>query len=120
MYGGDGFKTFRVPAKGQLELEDYTIDASRDIEEIVAIEARELKVNGKTPLEKWLPYGTTSGKKVKVGSQALNINWKNLDWDAKRLGSRDDYPKEKVEEVKAGGFRRWTVKFQQKGEKKAP
>lgn len=117
MYGGDGFKAFRVPAKGQLELDGYTIDASKDIEEIVVMEARELKVNGKTSLEKWLPYATTSGKEVKV---ALNIDWKNLDWDAKRLGSRDDYPKEKVERVQAEGFRRWTVKFQRKTEKKAP
>jgi hypothetical protein len=117
MYGGDGFKAFRLPAKGKLELDGYTIEASKNIEEIVVLEARDLKVNGKTPLEKWLPYAMTSGEKVKVGRQELNIDWKNLDWDAKKLGSRDDYPKEKVEEVKAEGIRSWTVKFQQKPEK---
>ncbi|HLW63855.1 MAG TPA: hypothetical protein VKS79_00960 [Gemmataceae bacterium] len=120
MYGGDGFKAFRLPAKGKLELDGYTIEADRDIAPIVVIEAQELKVNGKTPLEKWLPYATTSGEKVKVGEHELNTDWKNLDWDPKRFRSRDDYPKEKVEEVKAEGIRCWTVKFQQKAEKKAP
>jgi hypothetical protein len=116
-----GFKAFRLPAKGQLELDGYTIEAWKDIEEIVVIEARELKVNGKTPLEKWLPYGTTSGEKVKVvGSETVNNAWKSLDWDDKRLGSREDYPKEKVEEVKAEGFRSWTVRLQKKAEKKSP
>ena len=68
MYGGAGFKAFRLPAKGQLELGGYHIDAEKDIREIVVMEARELKVNGKTPLEKWLPYATTSGEKVKLGN----------------------------------------------------
>jgi hypothetical protein len=120
MYGGDGFKAFRLPPKGHLELDGYTIDATKDIDELVVLEARELKVNGKTPLEKWLPYATTSSEKVKVGSRELNIDKKNLDWDAEKHDSRDDYPKEKVEEVKAEGVRCWTVKFQGKAEKKGP
>jgi hypothetical protein len=120
MYGGDGFKAFRLPAKGRLELAGYEIDADTDISEIVVLEARELKVNGKTPLENWLPYRTTSGEKVKVAERALRIDWKNLDWDDKKLAGRDDYPKEKVEDVKAEGFRHWTVKFNKKDEKKAP
>ena len=119
MYGGKGFKAFRLPAKGTLELDGYNIDAWKDIDEIVVIEARELKVNGKTPLEKWLPYAVTSGEKVKVGRQQ-NIDWKNLDCDEKTYKSRDDYPKEKVEEVKAEGIRSWTIKFQKKAEKKGP
>lgn len=120
MYGGDGFKAFRLPANGRLELDGYTIDAWKDIDGVWVMEARELKVNGKTPLEKWLPYATTSSEKVKVGSKQLNWDWKNLDWDAKKSASRDDYPKEQVEEVKAEEFRSWTVKFQKKAEKKAP
>ncbi|HEY7215920.1 MAG TPA: hypothetical protein VIC28_14940, partial [Thermoanaerobaculia bacterium] len=88
--------------------------------EIVVIESRELKVNGKTPLEKWLPFGATNGEKVKVvGSTTVNGAWKSLDWDGKSLGSRENYPKEKVEEVKAEGFRSWTVRLQKKAEKKA-
>jgi hypothetical protein len=120
MYGGDGFKAFRLPAQARVELDGYTIDASKDIDEIVVMEARELKVNGKTPLERWLPYGTTSAEKVKVARQALTIEFKNLDWDQKKHEKRDDYPKEKVEEVKAEGFRCSTVRFQQKDEKKVP
>ena len=120
LYSGHGFKAFRLPAKGRLELVGYEIDADTEISEIVVLEARELKVNGKTPLEDWLPYKTTSGEKVKVAKQELLIDWKNLNWDANKSASRDDYPKEKVEDVKAEGFRRWTVKFNKKDEKNAP
>lgn len=114
MYGGEGFKAFRLPPKGQLELAGYTIEAWKDTSEIVVQEASELRVNGKTPLEKWLPYGVTSGKNVKVG---LDIDWINLDWDAEKSASRTDYPKEKVKEVKAELLRSWKVKFKQQDAK---
>ncbi len=117
MYGGDGFKAYRLPAQGRLELDDYRVEANKNIGEIVVIEARELKVNGNTPLEKWLPYSTISGMNVKVGSDQLNIEWKNLDWDPAKLGSRGDYPKERVQEVKAEGLRSWIVRFRQVSEK---
>jgi len=117
MYGGEGFKAFRLPAKGRLELDDYSIDASKYIDEIEVMETRELKVNGKTPLEKWLPYATTCDEKVMVRPLGILATWTDLDWDATKRGKRDDYPKEKVENVKAEGFRFWTVKFQQKPEK---
>jgi hypothetical protein len=120
MYGGNGFKAFHVPVKGQLELDGYQIETLKDVKEVTVFEARQLKVNGKTPLDKWLPYKSTSSKKVKVASIALNTEWKNLDWDAENLRERDDYPKEKVEVVKAEGLRRWIIRLQQKEHKEAP
>jgi hypothetical protein len=110
MYGGGGFTTFRLPAKGRLELDGYEIDGSKDISEIVVLEAEELKVNGKTPLERWLPYDTMCGEMVEVNERA-QINWRNLDWNAEKLGSRQDYPKETVEIVQANGTHRWVVRF---------
>lgn len=116
-----GFRAFRLPAKAILEFECYkTIGTWKDLKEIKTIavmEARDLKVNGKTPLEKWLPYDTTSGKKVKVSEAAKQTY---LDYDYKKYKNRDDYPKEKVEKVTAEGIRTWTVKIQHKAEKKAP
>jgi hypothetical protein len=69
-----------------------------------------LRVNGKIPVEKWLPFPTMSAKNVLVESE----DFENLDWDKKRGGRRIDYPKEKVENVKAEGIKRWTVKFKPK------
>jgi hypothetical protein len=111
MYGDDGFKAFRLPARGRVELGGYDIEADKDIHDITILEADELKVNGTTLLEKWLPYATTSGEKVKVIGRTVGGDWKNLDWDEKKLAKRDDYPKDKVDEVKAEGIRRWPVKF---------
>ena len=113
MFGGNGFKAFRLPAKGRIELDRYTVEAWQEIKEIVVLEATDLKVNGKTPLEKWLPYGITSGDKVKVKAEAF-LSSKYLDWDAEKSRKRDDYPKEKVDDVKAEGITSWTVKFQDK------
>ena len=115
MFGGKGFKALRLPAKGQLDLDGYRIEAWKEINEIMVLEARELTVNGKIPLDKWLPYDTMSGEKVTVCDEAIIFQFKILHGEAKKPGDRDGYPKEKVEEVKAEGFRSWTVKFQHKG-----
>jgi hypothetical protein len=117
MYGGKGFHAFRLPAKGRLELDGYSIETNKDISGATVWEVQQLKVNGKTPLEKWLPYDTTCGKKVKIGWEMLTVDWKNLDWDREKLGSREDYPKEKVEDVRAEGIRSWSIKLPMKNEK---
>jgi hypothetical protein len=112
MYGGAGFHAFRLPAKGRVVLDGYGVGAWEDVKEVVVLECRRLEVNGKTPLEKWLPYDTLSGAKVTVGPKMVSADWTNLDWDAKKLRERDDYPREKVEQVKADCVRRWTIKVQ--------
>lgn len=107
----EGFKAFRLPAKGRLVLDGYDVACWKKVSEMVVVEARELKVNGKTPLEKWLPYETTSGKDVRVSAATLGAGGRNLDWDAKRFRKRDDYRKEVVASVKAEGVRSWTVRW---------
>jgi hypothetical protein len=110
-YGDDGFKAFRLPANARVELDGYDLEAWKDVHEMTICQADALKVNGTTPLEKWLPYGVLSADVVKVSGSAITADWKNLDWDAKKLKSRTDYPQENVEEIKAEGIRRWTVKW---------
>ena len=78
------------------------------------MEARELKVNGKTPLDKWLPYDTMCDEKDTVGTVRA---WPNLEWDMKNDRPRNDYPKEKVEEVVADGVHRWAVTLEPKNER---
>jgi len=102
----DFVRAFHVPAKRRIILEDYEIYASggKDLRKIEVLEARNLKVNGKTPLEKWLPYDTMYGDKEPVDPVGASDN---LDWDKNRSRPRDDYPKEKVEKVVADGIHHW-------------
>jgi hypothetical protein len=113
MHGGKGFKAFHLPAKARLELDGYGISAWQDVNQMDVLEARGFLVNGKTPLEKWLPYPTLCAAKAKISRQA-QIEWGNLDWDREKLRKRDDYPKEQITEIKAEGVRRWTIPLEGK------
>jgi hypothetical protein len=117
----NGFIVFRLPANGRLELDHYsvTVDSTSDLNEIVVLEAVELMVNGMTPLEKWLPYDTMCGESVKVGDTALKSGGNRVDWDTEKQERREDYPKEKVEEIIAKKVRSWTIKLDRKDQNKA-
>ncbi|MFL5341885.1 MAG: WD40 repeat domain-containing protein, partial [Gemmataceae bacterium] len=95
--GGDGFRAFHLPPRSAMTFDDFAIESWSDIKWIDVLEASELRVNGKTPLQEWLPYPTMSDQQVRIPA---NTDWGNLDWDAKTLKSRTDYPNEKVEFVK--------------------
>ncbi len=111
MYGGAGFRAFRLPAHGKLELDGYMIEANKSIGAVPVWEVNRLSVNGDVPLEKWLPYPTLSGANVKVPAKEVQKDWRNLDYIPGQIGGRRDYPKKKVEFVTAEGIKRWTVKF---------
>jgi hypothetical protein len=100
------FMAFLLPAKSSFHFEGYVVEAWKDIREMEFWEVEMLRVNGTTPLEKWLPYNTMSDKRVEVRKGA---NWDNLDWDPNLLKSRTDYPKEKVQFVQAYGCKKWMV-----------
>jgi hypothetical protein len=110
MYGSNGFRAYRLPAKGRLELDDYNLDADKALGQLWVLEALALKVNGTTPLEEWLPYQTTSGDQVRVTIEGFS-DWTNLDWDSKKHARRNDYPADKVEEVEAEGFTCWRIRL---------
>ncbi len=101
------FRAFRVPARGRLEVDGYRISDHKDIDKAIVAEAKELIVNGTTPLEKWLPYNVTANKDVTVSV----ADYQGLDWDETKHQPREDYRKEKVRDIRARGWRRWTVQF---------
>ena len=118
-FGRDGFDAFHLPPKGRVELEGWwagTRGSIKDSEigKLVVLEAQELIVDERTPLEKWLPYGTMSGQSVEATRTG---DFKNLDWSEERGRPRDDYPKEKVKLVQARASREWEVKFRPRGER---
>jgi hypothetical protein len=112
IYGQDGFRAFQIPAKGKLVFVDYNISGWKDFREFEVIEALEMKVNGTTPLAKWLPYRTLSGGNVIVDKKYMYPN--NLDFDEVKNKSREDYPKETVNDIKAEGLRRFKIAFEPK------
>ncbi len=113
----DFVTAFHLPAKRQIVLANYRIWAHGRLKRIEVLEVREPKVNGTTPLEKWLPYDTMSGDKEPVDSVGSS---ENLDWDKKRDHPRDDYPKEIVKNVVATGIRHWDVAVRPTDDKKTP
>jgi hypothetical protein len=104
--GNDPFIGLYVPANARIKYDEYTIEAWDDITGMELWEVSSLKVNGRTPLEKWLPYETTSDSKAIIPAQT---DWTNFDWDAVKLRSRTDYPKEEVKTVNASGVSKWTI-----------
>jgi hypothetical protein len=113
----EGFRAFNLPARGQLELDGYCLDATHSTDSIVVLQATSLLVNKKIPLENWLPYRTLSSPKVKSNRDQIRIEWKNLDWDTDLRRRREDYRSERIEEIRAEGCRSWTIKLQRSGDR---
>ncbi|MEN6367831.1 MAG: hypothetical protein ABFC88_13565 [Thermoguttaceae bacterium] len=114
----DFVRAFHLPPKSRFVLDDFHIEGKASVlRKIEMLEAREVKVNGKTPLGKWLPYNSMCSKEEPAD---LAESSSNLDWDRKTNRPRDDYPKEKVQEVIADGVRHWSITVQRKQGRKAP
>ena len=105
-YGEDQFIAFQLAANATIEFSAYEIEAWNTIKVFEIWEVSSLKVNGKTPLEKWLPYNTLSDNKAMIPKRQ---DWNNLDFDYKRSRKRTDYRKEVVKKITASVIRRWTI-----------
>jgi len=115
--GFDAFIAFRVAPNGWLEGAEYNVGGTRnsaDPTEFSVFTAEGLLVNGKVPLDDWLPYRIVSDAKVRVtpGAQLPE----RLDWDEKRNAKRTDYRRESVDFVKAEGAERLDVKIEEADE----
>jgi len=104
--GEPSFRAFHLPAGATVRLEDYAVEAWSDVTEVEFWEASSLLVNGRTPLERWLPYPTLSDAKAAIPA---GTGWKTLDWDPVRLASRTDYPREAVTAITATVLKKWTI-----------
>lgn len=120
---GSTFKAFYLPAHAELEIPQYKIgsrlparkeytSSKAEFNEIVIVDAKELLVNGKNPLEKWLPFTVGIYKAVKPSENMNNHTGVRADNEDKQPQNAQ----EKVENIEAKGSHRWTVKFQPKDE----
>jgi hypothetical protein len=106
-YSRPMFRAFRLPSQGEVVFEHYTIEApTKDLKVIDVWEVSELRVNGTTPLDQWLPYKTLSDKRVLLNAKAVS-EW--LDNPKLATVKRGEYPKEKVERVTANVLHRWKI-----------
>ncbi|VTR96105.1 sigma-70 family rna polymerase sigma factor : RNA polymerase sigma factor, sigma-70 family OS=Singulisphaera acidiphila (strain ATCC BAA-1392 / DSM 18658 / VKM B-2454 / MOB10) GN=Sinac_6419 PE=4 SV=1: Sigma70_r2: Sigma70_r4_2 [Gemmata massiliana] len=101
-----GFQAFYLAPESTVRFDRYPIECWKDVDQIEVWEVPALRVNGNTVLEEWLPYRTKSDINVRVPADAPATN---LDWDARTAKSRTDYPKERVEFVRAEPVRKWLL-----------
>jgi hypothetical protein len=113
--GSDTFTAFHVPAHGRIVLDGLTKFAPRDFKfsefsGFTAFEAKDLLVNGNTPIEDWLPFDTMSSEMAEVAREPLTRQ--SLNWDKIRRAERDDYPTERVEFIQATEVHQWPIRFE--------
>ena len=112
-----GFSALYLPSHTVVEIREFNLPSRRetttDLTEIAFDTADELLVNGKIPLEKWLPFEVGVFKNEKLLSGGLT----KFGMEAKKAAAAEkEHPRRKVEYVEAKGAHRWTIKFQNKGE----
>jgi hypothetical protein len=110
----DAFVAICIPPKSSMTFENYMMDSNGDslFHEAEVWEVKNLMVNGKTPLNKWMPYDVVCSKNVHVKAKyGSGWEWSNPDWDRNTNKSRTDYPKENVTFIQAVGINKLRVKF---------
>ena len=103
-FGTDSFTAIRVPEGADITSSNYILNTAEPIPEFEVWEVDSLLINGKTPLEQWVPYAVMSDRLVRIGERPKITM---IDWDATTHAYRQDFPKEKVEFVSAQAIRKW-------------
>jgi hypothetical protein len=107
-YGEDSFRALRLPGNGTAKFAQLQLSAWSEASDFEVWEANKILVNGRTPLEEWLPYKTMSDQDTVSLTDRHTANTKSLDWDS---GSKDyvKYPNEKVEFVTMEVIDKWKL-----------
>ncbi len=117
-----GFSAVRLPAGCVFEMSDYGLLTHRskttDFTYTVFDEAEELLVNGKVSLEKWIPFDVGVFKEDKLPSGLGTKATKEAVKANAAVENEKAHPREKVEYIEAKGLHRWTVKFQNIGDRR--
>ena len=105
-FGSHAFTAIRVPEGADITSNSYTVTTEDLLSEFEVWEVDALLINGKTPLDQWVPYSVMSDRLVRIGEHPKIMM---IDWDATIHDYRRDFPKEKVEFVSADVIRKWLV-----------
>ncbi len=106
---------FHLPPHGQITLAGLPLRAhigfdSSKFKELTVLEADNLLVNGKTPLDEWLPYKTMSDAGAKA--DRMDFFKPKTAGEIERRKKEEQLPKEPVESIQATHIRSWTARFQ--------
>jgi hypothetical protein len=104
--GLEAFTALRLSKDADITLENYVMNTAEAVSDFDVWEVDSLLINGKTPLQDWLPYPVMSDGVVHIGERPKSVV---LDWDKTLKTYRQDYPKEKVEFIAANVTRKWLV-----------
>ena len=90
------FEAFLLPAGGMLRHDFFNVEAWADISHLEIWEATQLLVNGKTPLEDWLPYEVVSSAETHITQKSTwePVGKGAFQWKTGKGSS--DYPTEQV------------------------
>ena len=104
------FCLFRLPPGGRVEFESYQFEMWSDyVRSFKSWTAEEITVNGKEPLQNWLPYETLSDAQTFVPANAQSDN---LNWDVKLLSDRADFRKESISKLDLKITGTWEIPFE--------
>lgn len=117
-YGTNPFQAIYVPALGAVNFKQFILQDGKFIHSHDFLVATKLLVNGKTPLEKWLPYNVRSSTNTTVKGRLFSGEQKILTWWHENSQNPKPYPRENVSFVTATGvLLRRTVKFEEEENK---
>ena len=98
-FGSETFAAIRIPEGGDITSSNYILNTAEPVSEFEVWEVHSLLINGKTPLDEWVPYPVMSDRLVSIGDRPKIT----------MIGHRQDFPNEKVEFVSAHPIRKWLV-----------
>ena len=104
--GRQPFSAFYLPAQAKIEFAEFVIISPLNFEHFELWKASKIWVDNDYNLEKWLPYKPLCDREVFIPADAGH---EDLDWDSKRMGSRKDYPYEKVQHVWVVAEQKWLL-----------
>jgi len=106
----ESFNAFLLPPRSEMVFEEYEMMTFGEVlERLEVLEVSTILVNGKTPLEKWLPYSLASGTHVFIPKGA---DREVLDFDRKTYKKRTDFPNDPAKSVVFKDVRRTFVNVQ--------
>lgn len=105
----NGFKAIRLPKGGSVKFDEYGFEAWKPVTDFEIWEVRALFVNGRTRLERWLPFATMSDLDVHVVKEDSYDNMISLNWDERINDDRRDFPKQRVRFVRMQVLKKWIL-----------
>ena len=93
------FEAFLLPAGGTLRHDYFAVEAWSDIAHLEIWEASQLLVNGKTPLEDWLPYEVVSSAETHIAQKPTWETMRDGAFQWKEGKGSTDYPVEQVTSI---------------------